>query len=328
MSPVFRRAIRVFFLSFIIFTILSSLSRVSPTLALVVFLIVIVLPMVYVYFVYQHGAIMMMRGRLKDAADHFERVLNLPIPVNRAFLWARLAALRHATGDTPAAIKAYTEALKLSPRDQSIYAVRSALFIAERDYVSALDDADRLLQINPESEVGYGNRANANIYLGNYDQAIEDCNQGLALKNTPVGEVLLYNNRGTAQRMKGHYTAALSDYNMALSIALPDANKRMVHPSVHTNQGIVYVLQGEYDQGRAFFNMALKLQPEFARAQAAMATMDYLLGDEDRATSSWERLIDRDADLYGDIDRALRELQFPSAMADAVRQMLADAQPA
>ncbi|MCA9882404.1 MAG: tetratricopeptide repeat protein [Anaerolineae bacterium] len=328
MSPVFRRALRVFLLSFIIFTLLSSLSRVSPVLALVMFIIVIVLPMVYVYVVYQHGAILMMRGQLKDAADHFERVLKLPIPVNRAFLWSRLAALRHASGDTQAAIDAYTEALKLVPGDQSIYAVRSALYIAERDYVSALDDADRLLQINPDSEVGYGNRANANIYLGNYDQAIEDCNRGLALKNSPVGEVLLYNNRGTAQRMKGNYTTALSDYNMALSITIPDPNKRMVHPSVHTNQGIVYVLQGQYDQARAFFNMALKLQPEFARAQAAMATMDYLLGDVEKADVTWQRLIKKDATLYGDIDRALRELQFPSAMADAVRQMLTDAQPA
>jgi tetratricopeptide (TPR) repeat protein len=322
MSPLFRRSLRVFLVSFLVFTIFSSVLQFSPLLAVIFLLFVVILPMAYVYFVYQHGLLLMMRGKSQDAIVHITRVLNMRLPANRAFLWSRLAALKHATGDASGAIEAYTQAIKLVPNDPSLYAVRSALYIAERDYVQALSDADRLLHINPDSEVAYGNRANANIYLGNYDQAIEDCNQGLAIKNTPVGEALLYNNRGTAQRMKGNYTTALSDYNMALSITLPETGQKMVHPSVRTNQGIVYVLQGDYEQARAFFKLALKQHPNFTRAQAALAAIHELLGDTAAAMREWQPLLERNAE-YANIDHALREFQFPSSMADAVRHMLA-----
>lgn len=322
MSPLFKRSLRVFLVSFLIFTLFGALMQFSPILAILMILFLFVLPVVYIYFVYQHGLFLMMRGQIQQAINHFTRVLNMRLPANRAFLWSRLAALKHATGDVKGAIDAYSEAIKLAPNDPSLYAVRSALHITERDYVQALSDADRLLQINPDSEVAYGNRANANIYLGNYDQAIEDCNQGLAVKNTPVGEALLYNNRGTAQRMKGNYTTALSDYNMALSITLPESGQRMVHPSVRTNQGIIYVLQGDFDQARAFFKLALKQHPDFPRAQAALATLHELLGDTAAALREWQPLLERDAQ-YGNVDHALRELQFPSSMADAVRHLLA-----
>lgn len=323
MNPLLNRSIRIFLISFILFTIFSSLLRVDPTLAILLLIIAIVGPMAYVYYVYQRGALMTLRGDVQGAITHYERVLNLGLPMNRAFLLSRLASLKHANGDTAGAIDAYTQAIQLAPQDPTLYAVRSALHISRRDFSQALQDANKLLELRPDSEVGYGNRANANIYLGNYDAAIADCNAGLTVQNsTPVGEALLYNNRGTAERMLGHLSAALSDYNRALAITIPEAAKRGVYPAIHTNQGFVYALNGDNEQARAFFRMALRHQSEFTRAQAALAALDYLEGNSQAAVTSWRSLLDRDL-AYGRPEDALRELQFPPHMADAARAIIA-----
>lgn len=281
----------------------------------------ITLPLSYYAYVYYWGQTLAMRGQLRDAIQHYSRLLYIPT-VSKAMVYARRAGLRNAAGDIDGAIEDYTAAMQhTSQEDPALYGVRSALYLVKREFQKALQDTDRLLELQPQAEVGYANRATAKMYLGDVQGAIADCDMGLNLDNSASGAALLYNNRGTAYRMNDDYTAAMSDYNLALSTSLNPQQKQMVHPTIITNQGIVYYLRGEYDQARAYFQQATGLNDNFLKAQATLALARFKMEQEENARTIWRDLIQRN-NKYRNPSWIQRELNLPSAMMTDVTDLI------
>jgi tetratricopeptide (TPR) repeat protein len=216
------------------------------------------------------------------------------------------------------AIADYSQAIQHADReDPALYGIRSALYLGKREFEKALDDTNRLLELHPQAEVGYANRATARMYLGDVKGAIDDCNRGLALDNSASGAALLYNNRGTAHRLDNQFTAAMSDYNLAMSTKLNPRQKKMVHPTILSNQGIIYYLKEEFDQARAYFQQAVGMNPDFLKGRAGLAVARYKLGQEDEARKIWRELVAKKRQ-YRNSSWLQRELNWPmSMMADA-----------
>ncbi|MCA9913713.1 MAG: tetratricopeptide repeat protein [Anaerolineae bacterium] len=299
--------------------VLIALALVNPQFAVGLLAIVIVvgLPMIYMGYIYYLGEARTVRGDLRGAIRHYDRVLSLKLPMNKAAILIRRAALRNAVGDVDGAIADYTAAMdKLPTTDPALYGVRAALYLGKRDYQNALEDSDKLLQFQPRSEVGFANRAAARMFLGDTQGAIEDCAHGLEVENSPSGKALLYNNRGTAYRLQSDYADAMADYNVALSVALPEREKIMIHPAIMTNQGIVYYLQDDYENARIYFQEANTLNPGFYKAVAALAAARFKLGQVPEAQKLWMELL-RAEPRYRDAPFLQRDLHLPmQIMAD------------
>lgn len=276
-------------------------------------LVVLSLPLLYVVYVYYLGTALALRGDIRGAIRHYGRVLRSRLPMNRGFVFARRAALRNAVGDVDGAIYDYSQAMHYAHDEPALYAIRSALYLGKRDFEKALADSDRLIQLRPEAEIGYANRAAARMYLGDVAGAIEDCNTGLAQDNTPSGAALLYNNRGTARRMQHEFYEAMADYNLALGMGLSPREKRMVHPSILSNQGILYYLQAEYETARAYFQKAQGIAPEFLKALAGLAVARFKMQQIAEAQKLWMDLIKREP-RYRDQIYLQRELNWPVEM--------------
>lgn len=272
------------------------------------------LPLIYSSFVYYYGMSLISQGKLQQAEQHYTRILDWHLPANQIYILTRRAAVRNARGNVPGAIEDYSAAIKRSRQDNpNLYGMRSALYLAQRDFDHALEDTDKLLELNPNSEIGFANRAAARMFLGDVGGAIADANQGLENSQSPSGKALLYNNRGTAHRLQGDLTAAISDYNLALSVSLSPQEKRVVHPSIITNQGIIYYLREEYDQAKAYFQQAQNLMPGFFRALAGLAIARFKMGQIEEAGKIWHELIQREP-RYKDATWLQRELNWPMEM--------------
>lgn len=293
--------------------VLIALALVNPQFAtgLLAIVIVVGLPMLYLGYIYYFGEARTMRGDLRGAIQHYDRVLGWKLPMNKAAILIRRAALRNAVGDVDGAIDDYTAAMEKLPRtDPALFGVRAALYLGKRDYQNALEDSDKLLEIMPKAEVGYANRAAARMFLGNTQGAIDDCTRGLEMENSPSGKALLYNNRGTAYRLQGDYADAMADYNVSLSVALPEREKIMIHPAIITNQGIVYYLQGDYENARVYFQEANNINQGFYKAVAALAAARYKLGQVPEAQKLWMELL-RAEPRYRDAPFLQRDLNLP-----------------
>jgi tetratricopeptide (TPR) repeat protein len=287
---------------------------------LLLFVLVIVLPIGLMLYVYYLGAALAMRGEFKEAIDHYTRLLKLPI--NKAMLYVRRAALRSAVGDVDGAIEDYTAAMKHYPReDATLYALRSALYLGKREFELAMADSNKLLELAPESEIGYANRAAARMFLGDVEGAIRDCDAGLEKKNTASGKALLYNNRGTAYRLSGEYSEAMSNYNLAMSAALSPQEKKVIHPSITTNQGLIYYLQKDFENARVYFQQAINTNPAFNKALVSLAAARYKLGQLADAQKLWLDVL-KEEPRYRDSQYLQKELNLPVEMMIDVSDLM------
>ena len=81
-----------------------------------------------------------------------------------------------------AALDAYTQAITMDPSNHIYYSNRSMCNAALRDYVGALADATKCVEINPTFMKGFFRQASAQLQLGLLDAAEEAISRGVALE--------------------------------------------------------------------------------------------------------------------------------------------------
>lgn len=85
-------------------------------------------------------------------------------------------------GNFEAAIKYYTEAIALDPKNHVLYSNRSAAFAKDENFTAALEDANQTIVLNPTWSKGYSRKGSALAYLGRHDEAIQAYEKGLELE--------------------------------------------------------------------------------------------------------------------------------------------------
>ena len=92
------------------------------------------------------------------------------------------------------------------PELATVYGIRGIAWHRKGEYDKALADYNQALAINQNNAVTYNNRGNCWETKGEYDKAITDYSKALAINPKFV---LAYNNRANAYQKKGdHYKAA------------------------------------------------------------------------------------------------------------------------
>ncbi|KAJ2950290.1 hypothetical protein O0L34_g11655 [Tuta absoluta] len=80
------------------------------------------------------------------------------------------------------AIKCYTEAIALDPKNHVLFSNRSAAHAKAGNYAAALEDAEKTVSLNSTWSKGYSRKGSALAYLGRYDEAIAAYEKGLELE--------------------------------------------------------------------------------------------------------------------------------------------------
>jgi len=85
------------------------------------------------------------------------------------------------SGNHEQAIQKLTEAIKRNPAQSNLYAFRAEYLVHLKKPNAAIRDANRALELNPDSSRALKTRGKAKRYLGNYLEAFYDLSQGNSL---------------------------------------------------------------------------------------------------------------------------------------------------
>ncbi len=94
-----------------------------------------------------------------------------------------LGAKAFTAKDYDTAIKHFTEAIKENPQDHTLYSNRSACYFNQGKSSSALQDAEKCIEIKSDWDKGHQRRAMALQQMGHFDESIAAYEKGLQLNS-------------------------------------------------------------------------------------------------------------------------------------------------
>jgi tetratricopeptide (TPR) repeat protein len=167
------------------------------------------------------GYFYLRRGRYPDALDDFVAGSRLA-PKNAAFQYGAgrvLVAMKNDLG----AVALYDDAIKLDPNDGANYLARAEAQLRLKRFDEAVADYSRALKLRLKTPndwfFAYLGRGYAEIQRDRYDSAVADLDQALRLMPKDF-QALLW--RGLAHERRGNIDLAIDDYEHAYQLAPRD----------------------------------------------------------------------------------------------------------
>jgi tetratricopeptide (TPR) repeat protein/serine/threonine protein kinase len=191
-------------------------------------------------------------GRAREAEEDLRRALQLQ--PKDAETWFALGSEYARQKRYPQAIDAFTRAIQFHPKFWKAWYNRGVVFRMQKRYQKALDDQNRVLELTPLPDALH-ERALTLASTGNYQQALTDVNQALALNDRDASYL---RTRGQIWADIGGPTArAQSEADLTLAIALQPRE-----PAGYRARGVAREKAGIWQGTLADYRHYLRLQPQ------------------------------------------------------------------
>jgi tetratricopeptide (TPR) repeat protein len=198
------------------------------------------------------------------------------------------ASARIALGDQSGALNDYNKALSINPENFIALENRASVKLSLSDGRGALDDFNRASKINNNSDrliVSIG-RCGANGAVGNFKEALQDCNKAIKLHAErdlePSKLASIYNNLGTAKFKSGDKQGALVDLNKSISL-------NSIDPAAYINRGSLKYALNDKQGALADLNQALSLKSTNVNIYLGIAIIKEKSGELQEAISYYKK---------------------------------------
>lgn len=183
------------------------------------------------------------------------------------------------------AIKDYTDAIELAPKDASYYNKRGQAYMTVKNIDAAVTDFQQAIKLQPGFSAAYHNLANA--YFNTNRFALAEANFELAISNAPRRFWDNYNPLGLSKYYLGKYEAAIENYNIALDLVSPKDSAPILN-----NRAAAYREMGNPRAAMADLDKAIELAPNFGRAYYNRANVFRWLGDNESAERDYRKALE------------------------------------
>ena len=159
-------------------------------------------------------------------------------------------------GDYDRAIAAFSEAIRLDPKNVNAFGNRGIAYAKKGDNDRAIADYNDVIRLSPNYANAFLNRGIAYGKKGDNDRAIADFTEAIRLdpKNANV-----FFDRGIAYGKKGDNDRAIADYNEAIRL---NPNYALAF----NNRGFSYFKKGDNRRAIADYDEVIRLDPKYALA--------------------------------------------------------------
>ncbi len=219
--------------------------------------------------------------RFPEAIKAYDEAIKLSPRDPFAYHNRGLAHLNLGEEHNDRAVADFTKALELFPQFGDPYAHRAEIWLRHRDEKSALDDFDRAIKYGVSYEFAYNRRGSIRHRNGYLQGAIADYTKAIEINPRSASA---YHDRGRAWTEIGDFDKAMKDYDKAIELSGTFA-------TAWGNRGRVKRLKGDYAGALADFNEAIRLNPRYAWAFAGRAAVWIKKKEFDKAINDYDQAI-------------------------------------
>ena len=213
-------------------------------------------------------------------------------------------------GQIETAIKAYSQALELNPRDVDAYNNRGAAYESNGDFNLAIQDFNMAKRLKPDYAIVYYNCGVVYGKKGMLDIAIQNYSTAIKL-NPDYAEA--YSNRANVYSRQRKFDQVMADYKVAIQL-IPDLAE------IYYSRAVTRVDKGEVDEAINDYSMAIHLKPDYSEAYLNRGTVYRGKGNVNEAINDYSmaiRLKSDYAEAYYDRGNAyFSKGEYTSAIAD------------
>jgi tetratricopeptide (TPR) repeat protein len=148
-------------------------------------------------------------GNYQIAIEDYDQALR--IDPDAGIIYKNRAEARYQIGDNQGAIEDYHHAITINPHhaiNQKNKNFLPELFEQKKNLLKSM-------QVKPDDAVGYKNRGDYSLKLGEYERAINDYHQAIKI-NANYADA--YFNRGNINFDQGDYAAAINDFSQVIKL--------------------------------------------------------------------------------------------------------------
>lgn len=154
--------------------------------------------------------------------------------------------------------------------------IRSAILLNMHQFKDALAEANSGVALNNFNSGIYGALVDANVEMGNYDEAVKDCDKMLSIRP----DLRSYSRASYLRQIYGQNKGAIEAMRMAVAAGVPGAEST---EWARTNLGDLYLNTGNIDSASILYRASLVYRPGYPYALMGMARLEKVQKNYDAA---------------------------------------------
>lgn len=202
--------------------------------------------------------------------------------------WLLRARIQADIGNFVAAVSDTTRAIEVDPRSAAAYLQRAEAHTELGDHDRAIEDATAALRLDPNNGKAYRLRAHARARMRDLAGAVEDLDRAIALDATDDKSYAL---RARIYATVGRFDAAAHDIERAIDLVADNAEYWLTRAQIRA-------AMGDVDASMADLTRAIALAPDNDRAYAMRAELRRHVGDIEGAIADITDALDLQPDLF------------------------------
>ncbi len=164
----------------------------------------------------------------------------------------------------PAIEKILNGVLSIDPKNFEANVYKASLRMSQHQFADAKKIAEEARAINPDNAYVYGILTDANVELGNYEEAVAMSDKMQAMK--PSLEA--YSRASYLREIYGDFNGAIAAMKLAVQAGLPGSEPQSWSMNV---LGDLYYNTGKLDEAEKAFETNLQMRPSYAPSMAGLA---------------------------------------------------------